>query len=281
MTKNLGGNASHSLSAVVAFKGRDLILPKGIDGGEMLAWASAEELLAHHLELAANAKAFWKDGFVLYTLWAMGDFCGMISPERRSTLYPYTLSGFYQFLRDHGSQISREEGSRRIKVFRAYHQFEVTIIRMVQRAGIAKALAAIPYIQDDTISDVLRLCIKTPYYRLRPALQDAYPRSECRCRRGRRSKDELRQAAERRALRVIVENEDGMIGDPGIFIPRQFRQHAEDELRAQEVFEIAMRRLGTDDRDAFFMRVVELVAKTWLTKDDRQAVEQLLSEQHY
>jgi hypothetical protein len=38
---------------------------------------------------------------------------------------------------------------------------------------------------------------------------------------------------------------------------------------------------GADDRDAFFMQVVELVAKTWLTKDDRQAVEQLLSEQHY
>jgi hypothetical protein len=56
---------------------------------------------------------------------------------------------------------------------------------------------------------------------------------------------------------------------------------AEDELRAQEVFDIAMRRLGTDDRDAFFMRVVELVANTWLTKDDRQAVEQLLSEQRY
>jgi len=42
-----------------------------------------------------------------------------------------------------------------------------------------------------------------------------------------------------------------------------------------------MRRLGADDRDAFFMQVVELVAKTWLTKDDRQAVEQLLSEQRY
>jgi hypothetical protein len=42
-----------------------------------------------------------------------------------------------------------------------------------------------------------------------------------------------------------------------------------------------MRRLGADDRDAFFMQVVELVAKTWLAKDDRQAVEQLLSEQRY
>jgi hypothetical protein len=83
----------------------------------MLAWASAEELLAHHLELAANAKAFWKDGFLLYTLWAMGDFCGMIPPGRRSSLYPYSRTGFYQFLRDHGSQINREEGSRRIKVF--------------------------------------------------------------------------------------------------------------------------------------------------------------------
>jgi hypothetical protein len=29
------------------------------------------------------------------------------------------------------------------------------------------------------------------------------------------------------------------------------------------------------------MQVVELVANTWLTKDDRQAVEQLLSEQRY
>jgi len=29
------------------------------------------------------------------------------------------------------------------------------------------------------------------------------------------------------------------------------------------------------------MRVVELVSNTWLTKDDRQAVEQLLSEQPY
>jgi hypothetical protein len=42
-----------------------------------------------------------------------------------------------------------------------------------------------------------------------------------------------------------------------------------------------MRHLGTDDRDAFFMRVVELVEKTWLTKEDRQAIEQLLSEQRY
>ena len=75
---------------------------------------------------------------------------------------------------------------------------------------------------------------------------------------------------------MIVDNANGMIGSLGIFVPRQYRQDAEDELRAQEVFDIAMRRLGTDDRDAFFMRVVELVANTWLTKDDRQAVEQLL-----
>jgi hypothetical protein len=52
-------------------------------------------------------------------------------------------------------------------------------------------------------------------------------------------------------------------------------------MRAQEVFEIAMSRLGTDDRDAFFMRVVELVAETWLTREDEQAVEQLLSEQRF
>jgi hypothetical protein len=262
----------------VPFRGRDLIVPKGIDGGEMLAWAGADELLAQHL--ASDAKDFWKDGFLLYALWATGDFCGMIPPGRLSSLYPYTRSGFYQFLRDHGSQISPEEGSRRIKVFRAYNRFGVTIIRMVEKAGINKALAAIPYVQDDNIRDVLQLCIETPHHRLRPGLQDAYPRSDCR-RSGSRSKEELRRAAERSAVRVIVGNENGMIGDPGIFVPRQYRQHAEDELRAQEVFEIAMRRLGADDRDAFFMQVVELVANTWLTKDDRQAVDQLLSEQRY
>ena len=82
-------------------------------------------------------------------------------------------------------------------------------------------------------------------------------------------------------MRVILDNDNGMMGSPGIFIPRRYRQDAEDELRSQEVFDIAMGRLGTDDRDAFFMRVVELVANTWLTKDDRQAVEQILSEQGY
>jgi hypothetical protein len=280
MTKIRDGNASHSLSAVVAFRGRDLIVPKGIDGGEMLTWASADELLAHHLELASDAKAFWKDGFLLYALWAMGDFCGMIPSRRRSSLYPYTRSGFYQFLRDHGSQISPQEGTRRIAVFGAYNRFGVTIIRMVEKAGINKAFAAIPYIRDDTIRDVLQLCIETPYHRLRNTLQEAYHQSGGRHRRSR-SKEELRRAAERSAVQVIVDNKKGMIGNPGIFVPRQYRQHAEDELRAQEVFEIAMRRLGTDDRDAFFMQVVELVATNWLTKDDRQAVEQLLSEQRY
>ena len=274
-------DANRSLSMVVAFRGRDLVMPNGIDGGEMLAWASADERLAQHLELGSDAKAFWKDGFLLYTLWATGDFCGMIPSGTRESLYHYTRTGFYQFLRDHGSQISPKEGSRRIKVFRAYNRFGVTIIRMVEKAGINKAFAAIPYVQDDTINDVLRLCIKTPYYRLLPELQKAYPRSDCRHRSGSRSKEELRRAAERRAVQVLVDNENGMIGDPGIFVPRQYRQHAEDELRAQEVFEIAMRRLGADDRDAFFMQVVELVANTWLTKDDRQAVEQLLSEQRY
>jgi len=271
---------SHKLSTVVTFRGRDLVMPKGIDGGEMLAWASADELLAHHLELASDARTFWKDGFLLYTLWAMGDFCGVIPPGRRSSLYPYTRSGFYQFLRDHGSQINPKEGSRRIKVFQAYNRFGVTIIRMVEKAGIHKAFAAIPYIQDDTIRDMLQLCTETPYHSLRTALQRAYPRSDGRHRRSR-PKEELRRAAERSAVQVIVDNKKGMIGSPGIFVPRQYRQHAEDELRAQEVFEIAMRRLCTDDRDAFFMQVVELVANTWLTKEDQQAVEQLVSEQCY
>jgi len=277
----LDNDASHKFSAVVAFRGRDLVVPKGIDGGETLAWASAEELLAHHLQLASDPKAFWKDGFLLYTLWAMGDFCGITSQQRRNALYPYTRTGFYQFLHDHGSQISPEVGSRRIKVFRAFNQFEVTIIRMVEKAGINKAFAAIPYIQGDTIRDMLQLCIETRYHDLRATLREAYPQSDGRRRHSSSSKEELRQAAERRAVRVIVDNQHGMIGSPGIFVPRQYRQDAEDELRAQEVFDIAMRRLGTDDRDAFFMQVVELVANTWLTKDDRQAVEQLLSEQGY
>jgi hypothetical protein len=277
----LDNDVSDKLSVVVPFKGRDLVVPKGIDGGERLAWASAEELLAHHLELASNAKAFWKDGFLLHTLWAMGDFCTIIPHGTRSTPYPYTRTGFYQFLHDHGSQISPEAGSRRIKVFKAYNQFEVTIIRMVERAGINKAFAAIPYIQGHTLRDMMQLCIETPYHRLRNALQETYPHAGGRHKPSNRSKEEILQAAERRAVQVIVGNENGMIGSPGIFVPRQYRQDAEDELRAQEVFDIAMRRLCADDRDAFFMRVVELVANTWLTKDDRQAVEQLLSEQRY
>ena len=99
----------------MTFRGRDLIVPKGIDGGEALAWASADELLAHHLELASDAKAFWKDGFLLYALWAIGDFCGVVPPGRRSSLYSYTRTGFFEFLRDHGSQIGPEEGSRRLE----------------------------------------------------------------------------------------------------------------------------------------------------------------------
>jgi hypothetical protein len=208
MTNILSRNASHNLSAVVTFRGRDLIVPKGIDGGEMLAWASAEELLAYHLELA-DAKAFWKDGFLLYALWAMGDFCGMISPGRDSTLYPYTRAGFHQFLRDHGSQISPEDATRRIKVFRAYNRFEVTIIRMVEKAGLNKSLLAIPYIRDETIIDLMRLCIKTPYHRLRPALHEAFPRTDRPRQLGSTPKKELRRAAERRAQCVIAENEMG------------------------------------------------------------------------
>jgi hypothetical protein len=50
-------------------------------------------------------------------------------------------------------------------------------------------------------------------------LQEAYPRSDCR-RSGSKSKEELRRAAERSAVRVIVDNKKGMIGTPGIFIPQ-------------------------------------------------------------
>jgi hypothetical protein len=199
-------NASRRFSAVVPFKSRDLIVPKGIDGGEMLAWASAEELLAHHLELGCDAKDFWKGGFLLYALWAMGDFCGMVPPGAHSPFYPYTRAGFYQFLCDHGSQISPQEATRRIEVFRAYSRFEVTIIRMVEKAGLKKSCMAIPHIQDDTIRDMLQLCIETPYHGLRAALQTAFPQSDWCRMRSSTPKEQLRRAAERRALRVIHEN---------------------------------------------------------------------------
>jgi hypothetical protein len=68
----------------------------------------------------------------LHTLWVTGDFCGVIPQQGRTAHYPYTQTGFYQFLRDHGSQISPEAASRRIKVFRAYNRFEVTIERARQ-----------------------------------------------------------------------------------------------------------------------------------------------------
>src|ERR1700756_1868604 len=101
-------------------------------------------------------------------------------------------------------------------VFRAYHRYGVTTIRMVEKAGLSKSLLAIPYAQENYINDLLRFCIRTPYHRLGVALQDAFPRSAC-LRKLSRSKEELRRAAERRALRIIQENEHGMIGNPGIF----------------------------------------------------------------
>jgi hypothetical protein len=136
VTNTFNMDALDKVSAVVAFKGRGLVMPKGIDGGEMLAWASADELLAHHLELASNAKAFWKDGFLLYTLWAMGDFCGIIPHGKRSTLYPYTRTGFYQFLHDHGRR--RITGCR----MRIPKLVAVTGAAVGPRKGYAKPLSA-------------------------------------------------------------------------------------------------------------------------------------------
>jgi len=89
MPDTVGGNTNRSFSAVV-FTSRDLIVPKGIDGGEMLALASPDELLAHYLKLGPDAKRFWKDGFLLYTLWAMGDFCRMCPPGGGSPLSLYS-----------------------------------------------------------------------------------------------------------------------------------------------------------------------------------------------
>src|SRR5882757_9590477 len=79
MNNTSDNNAGRKLSAVVAFRfrPRDLVVPKGIDAGEMLAWASAEELLARHLELASDTKAFWKDGFLLYSSGQWAIFAGL------------------------------------------------------------------------------------------------------------------------------------------------------------------------------------------------------------
>jgi hypothetical protein len=92
---------------------------------------------------------------------------------------------------------------------------------MVERAGINKAFAAIPYIQGDTIRGMMQLCIETRYHSLRAALEEAYPQSGGRPRCGCRAKERLSRAAEHRAIRAIVDNENGMIGSPGIFVPRQ------------------------------------------------------------
>jgi hypothetical protein len=96
-------------------------VPKGIDGGEMLAWAGAEKLLAYHLELGSDAKAFWKDGFVLYALWATGDFCGMVLHRRGSPVYPYTRAGFYQFLLEPLPRQRQAGGIYRVPVVQAIH----------------------------------------------------------------------------------------------------------------------------------------------------------------
>jgi len=84
--------------------------------GEMLAWASADELAGPSPSNSrSDAKAFWKDGFLLYTLMGNGgDFCGMIRPEKRSSLYPlYSEAAFISSSAITASQISPEEGSRR------------------------------------------------------------------------------------------------------------------------------------------------------------------------
>jgi len=90
----LDNDANNKVSAVVAFRGRDLPVPKGIDGGETLAWASAEELLAHHRQLASDAKAFWKMGSfsTRYGQWVT--FAGLHRRKRRNALYRYTRTGF-------------------------------------------------------------------------------------------------------------------------------------------------------------------------------------------
>jgi hypothetical protein len=249
---------------------------KGVDGGRRLSGAEPNELLKQHLRLErADSRAFWKDGYLLFRLWVTGTFC-TIMPEDgvRGFAYPYSREGFHQFLHDHGSQISPDEVSRRIKVFRAYSKYELTTIRLVERAGVNKAFAAIPHIRDETVREMLSLCIDTPYHRLRDALTKTYPRHDAGTIREARPRSEIITVHHRRAVRVIADSADGMLGgEKAFFIPRKFRQDTEEEQRAAEVFDFAMKRLGVNDRDGFFMRVVDLVAKTWLTPDDIQAIE--------
>ena len=251
------------------------LVPVGISGGEQLGKASAQALLDQHLSLErTNVKAFWKDGFILLKLWSSGSY-RRLHGNHRSTPYPWSKDGFHDFLHDHGAQISPDEVSRRMKVFKTYNRFDVTTIRLVEKAGVNKAFAAVPHIQHNNVKDVLLYCIDTPYHKLRQGLQEMFPRTVPS--RNRRTKDELRRENEERAVGAIEDSPHGMLGegDQSIFVPRQYRQESIDELRAFEVFRIAMKRQNCTDRDVFFMRVVDLVAQTWLTEEDRKAIENL------
>jgi hypothetical protein len=64
---------------------------------------------------------------------------------------------------------------------------------------------------------VLRLCIDTPYRSLRAALHEAFPEGEGRRGHSRRSNEKLRRTGERHVVEVIVENENGMVGNPALF----------------------------------------------------------------
>jgi hypothetical protein len=90
---------------------------------------------------------------------------------------------------------------------------------VVEKAGLKKSFVAIPYIRDETIREMLQFCIETPHQGLRTALQTAYPPSDGGRKRSRTPKEELRRAAEGRALQVIHENKNGMIGNPGLRSP--------------------------------------------------------------
>jgi len=252
------------------------IVPKGIDDGAALETASAAVLLEQHLKIEReDAKAFWRDGFILFRIWTTGEFCGMLAAER-ATAYPYSKDGFYSWLHDHGSHISAAEASRRMAVFRAFNKFDVTIIRLVEKAGINKAYMAVPHIHPETVKEMLELCIGTPHHRLKNGLNTLYARPDAGKIRNAKSKDQIRRDDQQRAALAISEESSGMIGSPAIFVPRQYRQETVDEIRARETFTMAMARANVKDRDAFFMRVVCLVGEKWLTSADRRAIDQIV-----
>lgn len=256
----------------------EAISPVGIDSAELLEKAPPATLLARHLELErTSTKAFWECSFIEFKLWTTGSYRDMMPEPKegktvsvRSEAYPWTRDGFLDFLHDHGSHLSPDEVSRRMKVFKTYNRFTVTTIRMIERIGVNKAYLAIPYVKPVNVNEMLERCAETPYSELRGVLDAEYGREPGRGR-NTKTKEQRQRDDETRAARTI-QTCGGMLGEPAVFIPRQYRQEIAEERYAQAVFEMAQSKSGINDRDVFFMAVVKLVADHFLDEKDVESI---------